>query len=172
MIRSPLVARIKRTSVLVSAEKRLTEDLETMKKMIDIMEKETDMLANYKPLAQRVAQDTEGDIKMESPVKENGSSDESYVHRGSIALQARLDKMLPLTEDETDESRLQRVCNSSAEALGRIFIIFSFVLVRSAAHSFRGSIPELPSFRFLLLLLLRCHCGPSRRTATEMCQTY
>ncbi|KIM25618.1 hypothetical protein M408DRAFT_331147 [Serendipita vermifera MAFF 305830] len=109
MIRSPLIARIKRTSVLVSTEKRLAEDLKTMKKLVDLLEKEADMLANYKPLAERVAQDKEGDIKMESPVKENGSSQEGHVHRGSAALQARLDKLLPITGDETDEYRLQRL---------------------------------------------------------------
>jgi hypothetical protein len=112
MIRSPLIARIKRTSVLVSAEKRLAEDLETMKRMVDMLEKETDMLANYRPLAERVAEDTEGDIKMASPLKENGSNHESHVHRGSAALQARLDKLMPPTDEETDETRVQRVCKS------------------------------------------------------------
>lgn len=112
MIRSPLIARIKRTSVLVSAEKRLAEDLETMKRMVDMLENETDMLANYKPLAERVAEDTEGDIKMTSPVKENGSDHEIHVHRGSTALQARLDKLMPPADEETDEARVQRVCKS------------------------------------------------------------
>jgi hypothetical protein len=112
MIRSPLIARIKRTSVLVSAEKRLAEDLETMKRMVEMLEKETDMLANYRPLAERVAEDTEGDVKMTSPLKENGSNHENPVHRGSTALQARLDKLMPLIDEETDETRVQRVSKS------------------------------------------------------------
>jgi len=62
---------------------------------------------------ERVAEDTEGDIKMASPLKENGSNHESYVHRGSAALLARLDKLMPHTdEEETDEARVQRLTAS------------------------------------------------------------
>lgn len=170
MIRSPLIARIKRTSVLVSTEKRLAEDLETMKRMVHMLEKETDMLENYRPLAERTAHDMEGDVKMASPVKENGSNDESHVHRGSAALRARLEKLLPITnEEETDEARIHRVCKPRPN--GRtMHLPFCVMHVCPAAHNLRGSVLDLSPFRLLLLLLLCRHCRPSRRTTEKMRQ--
>ncbi|KAG8759946.1 hypothetical protein FRC14_004499 [Serendipita sp. 396] len=105
MIRSPLIAKIKRTSVLVSGNERLEEDIDTMKRLVHILEVEADTLANYKPLAERTA--VEGvDVKMESPVKEEQESTD-YIHRGSAAVQARLDQMLPPLQGS--ESRYQRL---------------------------------------------------------------
>jgi hypothetical protein len=109
MIRSPLIAKIKRTSVLVSADTRLAKDLDIMRKLVNLLEKETDMLVNYKPLVERqTTEDKEGDIKMESPVKENGSDRTEHIHRGTKAVEAYLDKRLPA--EDTDASRSQRVC--------------------------------------------------------------
>jgi hypothetical protein len=150
MIRSPLIAKIKRTSVLVSAEKRLAEDLETMKNLVNILEKETDMLANYIPLADRTKGAKDGDdVKMESPVKENGGGHDAHVHRGSAAVQARLEKMLP--PENEDVSPSSRVCLPS-NARYHYIHLHSFCI--AIACSIRRYVSELPSFCILLLLLL------------------
>jgi hypothetical protein len=92
-----------------------------MRKLVDILEKETDMLVNYKPLVERqTAEDKEGDIKMESPVKENGSDRTEYIHRGTKAVQAYLDKKLPA--EDTDESRSQRVCMCLTQGVLNLYL--------------------------------------------------
>lgn len=123
MIRSPLIAKIKRTSVLVSTDKRLEEDLETMKKLVSLMEVETNMLANYKPLVERQTGQEEAsspvkqepdvkaepeDVNMASPTKENGFDAEHHISRGSAAVEARLKEKLPTPDNE--ENKSLRVC--------------------------------------------------------------
>lgn len=133
MIRSPLIAKIKRTSVLVSTEKRLAEDLDTMKRLVELLEKETDILANYKPLAERQStEDKEGDIKMESPVKENGGDHSDHIHRGTKAVQTYLDAKLPA--EDTDESRLLRVCIHSNPRCPKLIFIYSLTRIVMLDH--------------------------------------
>lgn len=173
MIRSPLIAKIKRTSVLVSVEKRLAEDLETMKKMAEILEKETDMLANYRPLSERLKEeDKEGDVKMEGPTKENGTADDAWVHRGTKLLEAYLEKRLPLAD--TDESKLLRVCVPSIGEF-RAYIhqsVFPNSMPNFTAYYVCGHVSAIPSIGVLLLLLLRGYRRPCGRAAAQMCEAY
>ncbi len=125
MIRSPLIARIKRTSVAVSTEERLSEDLETMKNLVAALEKETHTLTNYKPLAARIAdKETDGDVKMETSENTIPEPDLQHVHRGSAAVEKLLEKRLPPADAEG--ASLIRVC-LSPHIINDKFV-FTFVL--------------------------------------------
>ena len=128
MIRSPLIAKIKRTSVLVSSERRLEEDLHTIRRLAALLEKESHMLANYKPLSQRASGDVEGDVKMESPIKEGGGDDEQTNQSGIKAVEARLEKLLPPSDNE--EAKSQRVCIPPSPPIG-VFMCILPVFVHS-----------------------------------------
>ena len=158
MIRSPLIAKIKRTSVLVSGERRLEEDLHTIRRLAALLEKESHMLANYKPLSQRASGDVEGDVKMESPIKESGGGDDEQTNQSGIkAVEARLEKLLPPADNE--EAKPQRVC------IPQVFqSVYScaFCLCPSTAFHDCRLIPRLPPLCILLLLLLRGYRRSSR----------
>ena len=52
-IHSPLISKIKVTSVIASEESRLEQDLDTIRKLVATLEKEADMLARYVPIKAR-----------------------------------------------------------------------------------------------------------------------
>jgi len=116
-IHSPLISKIKVTSVIASEESRLEQDLDTIRKLVATLEKEADMLARYVPIKDREEkkedpQDVKTEVTVE-PIQEanghtNGHGDNfPPADRGSAALEARLTKILP-PEDE-DGPKYRRV---------------------------------------------------------------
>lgn len=108
-IHSPLISKIKVTSVIASEESRLEQDLDTIRKLVATLEKEADMLARYVPIKVEETKEEPQDVKTEAtdgPMQEtnghaNGHADNfPPADRGSTALEARLAKTLPSEYDE------------------------------------------------------------------------
>jgi hypothetical protein len=109
-IHSPLISKIKVTSVIASEESRLEQDLDTIRKLVATLEKEADMLARYVPTKDREEKKEEPqDVKTEvtdEPLQEANGHTNGHVDnfppadRGSVALEARLTKILPPEEEE------------------------------------------------------------------------
>jgi len=114
-IHSPLISKIKVTSVIASEESRLEQDLDTIRKLVATLEKEADMLARYVPIKNREEkkeepQDVTTDVT-DKPMQEanghtNGHADDfPPADRGSVALEARLTKILPSGDEEGTKYR-------------------------------------------------------------------
>jgi len=109
-IHSPLISKIKVTSVIASEESRLVQDLDTIRKLVATLEKEADILAQYVPTKDREEKKEEPqDVKTEvtdEPLQETNGHTNGHVDnfppadRGSVALEARLTKILPPEEEE------------------------------------------------------------------------
>jgi hypothetical protein len=114
-IHSPLISKIKVTSVIASEETRLEQDLETIRKLVATLEKEADMLERYVPIKeQEVKKEDLQNVKAEptdEPLQEanghtNGHVDNfPHADRGSVALEARLTKILPAEDGEGSKYR-------------------------------------------------------------------
>lgn len=109
-IHSPLISKIKVTSVIASEESRLEQDLDTIRKLVVTLEKEADMLTRYVPIKgkEETKEEPEG-IKIEAtdgPMQETNGHTNGHVDnfppadRGSTALEARLAKTLPPEDEE------------------------------------------------------------------------
>jgi len=111
-IHSPLISKIKVTSVIASEESRLEQDLDTIRKLVATLEKEADMLARYVPTKDKEREEKKEesqDVKIEVtdvPIQEANGHTNGHVDnfppadRGSAALEARLTKILPPEEEE------------------------------------------------------------------------
>ena len=116
-IHSPLISKIKVTSVIASEESRLEQDLDTIRELVVTLEKESDMLARYVVVKDREEKKEEPqDVKTEvtegsmqgANGHTNGHTDDfPPADRGSTTLEARLTKILP-PEDE-DGAKYKRV---------------------------------------------------------------
>lgn len=132
LITSPLISKLKRTSILASVEERMEEDLETIKRLAVTLEKEADMLHKYEPLSDKpqnlnggatddvihtttISSKSEDAMKVEQnsgvlpPSQSNGKSEDSLaLDRGTMAVEARLATILPTGDDATVKSKKVR----------------------------------------------------------------
>jgi hypothetical protein len=116
-IHSPLISKIKVTSVIASEEARLEQDLDTIRKLVATLEKEADVLARYVPIKDREEKKEEPqDVKTEVAdvlMQDTNGHTNGHVDnfppadRGSTALEARLVKILP--PEDQDGAKYRRV---------------------------------------------------------------